>query len=256
VRIETGHRDPELVEADRADRQQDRAAGLADKAAPHTAAAQTPPDNARELGERIPFGQPILVGHHSEGRMRRHAQRVHDAMNTAVTTTHQAEETQRRALVAAAGTDNRYHPVTVANRIQRLTAERNRITRALDGHTRSLAVLSDGTRHTDTATPATAGPYRDRLAARLAEVTDQLTYWEGIRTQQITTGQTTGHSQVTIGPGDLVQVRGRWYPVIRANKKTVTLPSTLGPWTDTTPYHEITDHRAGRTSAAPETKCG
>jgi hypothetical protein len=28
---------------------------------------------ARELGDQIPFGQPILVGHHSENRMRRHA---------------------------------------------------------------------------------------------------------------------------------------------------------------------------------------
>ena len=91
----------------------------------------------------------------------------------------------------------------------------------------------------------------------MTEVTDQqLTYWESIRTVQITTGQATGHIQATISTGDLVQVCSRSYPVSRANKKTVTLPSALGPWTDTTPYHEITDHRAGSTAIAPENNCG
>jgi hypothetical protein len=157
--------------------------------------------------------------------------------------------------VAAVGTDARYHPVTVANRIQKLTADRNRITRLLDGHVRTLAVPGDGTRHTETTAPAT-GPFRDRLTARLAEVTDQLTYWEGIRDQQITTGAAAGHSQATIHPGDAVRIRGRWYPVVRANRKTVTVPSTLGPWTDTAPYHEITDHRPAAGPAEGENTCG
>ena len=97
----------------------------------------------------------------------------------------------------------------------------------MDGHVRTLAVLGDDTRHTENTGPAT-GQFRDRLTARLAEVTDQLTYWEGIRAEQITTGAAAGHSQATIHPGDAVRIRGRWYPV-RANRKTVTVPSTLGP---------------------------
>jgi len=32
----------------------------------------------------------------------------------------------------------------------------------------------------------------------LAEVTDQLTYWEGIHDQQVSTGVAAGHSQATI----------------------------------------------------------
>ncbi len=91
----------------------------------------------------------------------------------------------------------------------------------------------------------------------MAEVTDQLTYWEGIRAEQITTGAVAGHSQATIHPGDAVRIRGRWYPVIRANRKTVTVPSTLGPWTNTTPYHEITDHRpAAHTTTEGQNNCG
>lgn len=76
VTIDTGHRDPELVETDRADRPQARAAALSDKATRCSATAQAAHDKAKTLGEQIPFGQPILIGHHSEGRMRRHAARI------------------------------------------------------------------------------------------------------------------------------------------------------------------------------------
>ena len=255
VAINAGHRAPEDVEADRAARQHDRAAALAEKADRHTTAALAAHAKARELSEQIPFGQPILVGHHSENRMRRHANRIHQAMDTAVTAAEHAADTQRRAQVAATGTDARYHPVTVANRITRLTADRNRITRDMDGHTRTIAVLPGGTRHTDTTAPAT-GTHRDRLTTRLAEITDQLTYWEGVRDQQITTGAAPGHSPATINAGDTVRIRGRWHQVIRANKKTVTVPSTLGPWTDTAPYHEITDHRPAGTTDQAETLGG
>ena len=137
VAIDGGHRDPAAVEADRADRQHDRAAALTEKADRHTTTALAAHQKARELGDEIPFGQPILVGHHSENRMRRHANRIHQAMDTAVAAAEQATDTHRRAQVAANGTDARYHPVTVANRIQRLTADRDRATRLLNGHTRT-----------------------------------------------------------------------------------------------------------------------
>lgn len=61
VTIDTGHRNPELVEADRADRQQ----GLADASPTRPpggpAAARAADDKARRRGDQIPFGQPILV---------------------------------------------------------------------------------------------------------------------------------------------------------------------------------------------------
>ena len=242
VTIHTGHRSTAEVEADRAERQQDRADALAAKASRQADAARAAHEHARQLTEHIPFGQPILVGHHSEGRMRRHAKRIHAAMDATVQAATEAEETQRRAQVAQIGTDARYNPVTIANRITRLTAEHARITRQLNGHTRTVAVSTDGTRHIETTTPA-SGQHHDRLTQRLAHITGQLTYWQAIRQEQITTGTATGHGPATIHKGDTVQIRGRWYTVVRANKKTVTVPSTLGAWTDTAPYHEIQDHR-------------
>jgi hypothetical protein len=162
-------------------------------------------------------------------------------MDIAVAAAEQAKETERRAAVAAVGTDARYHPATVANRIQKLTADRNRITRLLDGHVRTLAVPGDGTRHTETTAPAT-GPFRDRLTARLAEVTDQLTYWEGIRDQQITTGAAAGHSQATIHPGDAVRIRGRCVPGDPRQPQDRHRAQHPRPLTDTAPDQEITDH--------------
>ena len=41
-------------------------------------------DSAAELADAIPLGQPILVGHHSEGRARRDQERIHNRMSAGV----------------------------------------------------------------------------------------------------------------------------------------------------------------------------
>ena len=115
VTIQTGHRSTAEIEADRAERQQDRADGLAAKAERQTAAAHNAHQRARELADQVPFGQPILIGHYSEGRMRRHAQRIHDAMDATTAAATAAEETHRRAQLAATSTAAKHNPVTVAN---------------------------------------------------------------------------------------------------------------------------------------------
>ena len=40
-------------------------------------------DQAHEMASAIPFGQPILVGHHSEGRDRRYRDRIHNTFGKA-----------------------------------------------------------------------------------------------------------------------------------------------------------------------------
>lgn len=52
---------------------------------------------ARRMADVIPFGQPILVGHHSEGRDRRYRARIHDKMGKGVALADKAEQLQRRA---------------------------------------------------------------------------------------------------------------------------------------------------------------
>lgn len=46
---------------------------------------------ARAIADRIPFGQPILVGHHSEGRARRDAARIDNGMRKGVESMKAAE---------------------------------------------------------------------------------------------------------------------------------------------------------------------
>ena len=52
---------------------------------------------ARSIGDGIPFGQPILVGHHSEGRARADAGRIHSNLSKAVEESHLAEHHELRA---------------------------------------------------------------------------------------------------------------------------------------------------------------
>lgn len=51
----------------------------------------------REEASGIPFGQPILVGHHSEGKHRRAIERAHNAFGKAVAESERAEQLQARA---------------------------------------------------------------------------------------------------------------------------------------------------------------
>lgn len=53
---------------------------------------------ARELGRSVPFGQPILVGHHSEGKMRRLAGKIDSNMRQSVE--HQAKAAEMQSTAA------------------------------------------------------------------------------------------------------------------------------------------------------------
>jgi len=47
---------------------------------------------SRAIGDRIPFGQPILVGHHSEKRARRDAERLHELMGKSISLREKGQE--------------------------------------------------------------------------------------------------------------------------------------------------------------------
>ena len=247
--IDDTHRDPATVEADRAARAGDRAAALAAKADRRREQADAAWDADRRATAALPpGGEPIKVGHHSETRHRNAIDKTHRAIGRAVTAEREAVETARRADVATRATDHRYNPVTVKNRIDGLEAEQRADQRALDGHTRTAFTMGDGTKVLDVTDPATGG-HRDTLTARMAARAADIAYWTEIREQQIAAGQATNYSRNTIAPGDQVLYRRQWYPVRRANAKTVTIPSIVGgSWTDTIGYHKLSGHRPVSTS--------
>jgi len=54
-------------------------------------------ERAQQLADRIPLGQPILQGHHSEAKHRRDLDKIHTAMSKGVDALEQADKLARRA---------------------------------------------------------------------------------------------------------------------------------------------------------------
>jgi len=79
-----------------------RRARLLERAEKAQAEARGHFKRADAIASMIPFGQPILIGHHSEGRHRADLKRIRNGIGKGVEATKQAETLQQRA--AAVGT--------------------------------------------------------------------------------------------------------------------------------------------------------
>lgn len=164
-----------------------------------------------DLTKGIPFGQPILVGHHSEQRHRRTIDKAHKAAGKGLEASRAADrarETADNARRRAQGSDS---VDRATNRVQRLEANARDLTRRLDGNPR---------RGTGPAT----GDYRDRLLRLQVENDRRL---EVARERLKDTGGPK-FSKSNVAAGDFVKVRGVWYPVTRTNDNTVSLPRAVG----------------------------
>lgn len=119
-----GDEDTSLV--DRAQERADRFDAYSEKRSRESGASQ---QAVRHITDNIPFGQPILVGHHSERRARRDAERVENGMRETIrlweTSTYWAE----RAKGAIRAAKYKERPDVRARRIKRLEAERRKFER-------------------------------------------------------------------------------------------------------------------------------
>lgn len=79
------------------ERRQAKAERLRDWADSREDKAETARARVDEIAGVIPMGQPILVGHHSEKRHRRDADRIHNGMSQAIEHQSKADEFRRRA---------------------------------------------------------------------------------------------------------------------------------------------------------------
>ena len=243
VEIDDTARPTAEVEYDKAVRAGERAEALATKAARRAAAADQEQASARAADARLPEGgEPIKVGHHSEGRHRSAIARADRATRRAIDAEAEAGQAAERAKTAALATVRRYNPVTVANRIQTLHADKRRAERKLTGHSRTLFTVGER-RYTDEYAP-TQEEAAERLRARIQDLEDQINHWEGVRAEQIAAGDANNYGPENVTNGDQVKFRGSWYEVRRVNRKTVTIPSMVGgSWTDTVAYHELSGHQ-------------
>lgn len=226
------------IDAETAARRVARARRLSAKAERGAAVAEQAWNAADAAAERLPPpGEPIKVGHHSEGRHRRAITRAQTVMARAVAAAAKAENDKRRAEAAIAAESHRRSPAAVMNRIERLEAEQRRDEHARNGSRRTLSKTTGAVQE---CAPA-AGRDRDRVVARLAERQEQIDYWKSVHARQVAEGIAQDLTGDCISAGDAIRYRGRWYEVVRVNPKSVTVKTSRG--SGSVRYHEITDHR-------------
>lgn len=248
VDIDDTPRPAEEAETDLAARREARAEGLRAAAARGEQNAQRAWDTADRAAQAVPpGGEPIKIGHHSEGRHRKAIATAQQTMARAVAAASEAEAKRRKAQASEAAEVHRRNPVTIKNRIARLEAEQRRDERARDGYRRTLSRV-DGA--VEECPPATGG-YRERLLVQIADRQEQIEYWQRVYETQQAEGIATDYSREVIGKGDAVCYRKRWYEVTRVNAKSVTV--TMSHGTGTISYHQINDHRPSSRSAPEST---
>lgn len=122
---EIGDEDTSLV--DRAEARADRFEGYSDKRAGEAQAARKA---VSALADGIPLGQPILVGHHSERRARKDAERIENGMRKAVNLWETSQYWQDRAAGALAAAKYKDLPAVRARRVKSLEAEKRKVERS------------------------------------------------------------------------------------------------------------------------------
>lgn len=124
---------------DRATQRADRFDTLSDKRARDAQSARAAVD---AIAENIPFGQPILVGHHSERHARKHAEKIERGMERAVKMWETSEYWANRAAGAIAHAAYKERPDVRARRIKTIEADRRKAEREKADAERRLALWS------------------------------------------------------------------------------------------------------------------
>lgn len=206
--------------AQRADRHESRAAAAAQTA--EAAYAER-----RRIGDSIPMGQPILVGHHSEARHRRDLDRMDRAVARWIASEKTAEERARLARGLRQALDRGENIGVVRRRLDRLRADERDVRRRLDG---------TGSDRYGSGKPA-EGQYRSRLVGRLDSLTDEIRFNEDLLAELASEGQHVWGRE-DFERGDLVMHRSEWLKVARVNARSLSVEwPPLGTWT--LPYDRV-----------------
>lgn len=244
TQIDNTPRDAATVEAERLAHEEARAERTADRAT--NAAARAEAAQARFDRDRaaLPWGgQPILVGHHSEGRHRNAIARVDRSLEATVQADRDAEKAAVTAKRAARASTDRYEPTAVAIKIDNLSKELRQIQRRINGGSHNF-----GGGYVE-VTPPAYGEHLEYLRTEESRLEGELKLWQGVRAEQLASGQAQEYSRETISKGGRIQLRGGWWhKVTRVNPKSVTV--VVGAYADgsdqtlTYRYAEITGYQA------------
>ncbi|MFD9047756.1 DUF3560 domain-containing protein [Streptomyces zaomyceticus] len=238
------------AEADREQRAGDRAERFSARADRAAGASRAALAEARSIGSAIPFGQPVLVGHHSEKRHRAALNRIDSKMRRGVDEGNRAEHWASRADAAAHYEQHRKDPARTLRRLKELEATLRGLEKLIAGES-AFGSSWDVTKPENVA----------ELTRRHTETAEEITHWREL----ITKAEADGFklwSRADFTKGDYACSRGRWYEVLRVNGASVTVPG--GPdiqevinrntraysWDDRIPYADVTGRMSAEEMAA------
>lgn len=165
---EIGDEDRTLVE-----RAEDRAERFEDYSGKRASEAQREREAVSTIADSIPFGQPILIGHHSERRARKDAERIENGMRKAVNLWETSGYWKARAAGALAHAKHKERPDVRARRIKTLEADQRKRQRQRAEADKLLQLYTDP--QTETL-PAPGEPGRTLRAAMLRNFGGGLSY--------------------------------------------------------------------------------
>jgi hypothetical protein len=181
-----------------AEERAERFEGYSDNASQRSQDAHT---KVKNITAGIPFGQPILIGHHSERRHRAAAEKVQNGLHKAVEEHKKSEYWKSRAESALSRIKRKERPDAIYRRIQKLEMEQRGIERS--------DIMGEETK------AAWRWFYEQRLECERA-------------LYQASGGIAADKLSFEVGGG--VRYRhGHWYTIKRVNKKTVTIGDWFGP---------------------------
>lgn len=158
----------------------------------------------------IPMGQPILIGHHSEKHHRRDLERADSSMHVSVEERARGNKWAGKAQATIAHTAARYGKVKLSRRIRNIEKDMRLMEHRLE------TVLENGS--DSTRVERWLAFYNGCL-----EVAYQL--YQEVGGNMSDTENPNG---VVMEPGGAVFALGSWFPIVRVNKKTVTVDYWLG----------------------------
>ena len=219
--------DPTEREANRAERLDDRRDALTAKAERHATQSTEHYQRSHDLAQLIPFGQPILVGHHSEAGHRRDLARIHRHMDKSCEHQAIANESARRATASERSERHRMSAPATMRRLKTISAEIRKLERNTTGYE---------------PTTDTERLWLHHATLRLDSLRADHAYWQ----QHLDQLKADGYHEYTAAdfkPGDLVKTRFGWRRVVRVNKQSLSVETDYS-WTDTVPYDEVRDSQA------------
>lgn len=149
---------------ERAAARAERFEGYSDKRGAEAEGARA---HVEQIAKRFEFGQPILVGHHSEKGARRDREKIEHGMRKAIKLRDTSTYWERRAEGVQRHADYKANPRVRANRIKTLEAEQRSHQRDLDRATKGIALWTKVAAETDPAVQLAAAliAAQDRFSA-------------------------------------------------------------------------------------------